>query len=310
MKRILIIRGGAIGDFILILPTLRALRERFPDAALELLAHPEIAALAVDRFYATAVRSIDSAALSSFFSLGTDLDARLSQYLLTFDLVVSYIPDADGLFATNLRRAGVRQLLVGPAKIDHGEPAAQQLFRPLEQIGLTLEHSTAHIFLSERDRHFGSEFLRDAPGGVVALHPGSGGARKCWPLPNWIALAKHLLATTDRQLVVVGGEADDRQLAACQSALAGDRVLFAVNLSLPQLAAVLATHIFVGHDSGISHLAAAVDAKCLLLFGPTDPEVWAPRNERVKVIRAPGGEMKLLEFDEVRQSVDWALTDE
>ena len=63
-------------------------------------------------------------------------------------------------------------------------------------------------------------------------------------------------------------------------------VRFAKNLSLPHLAAVLEHTIFMGHDSGISHLAAAAGANCILLFGPTDPNVWAPRNENVRVLQA------------------------
>ena len=57
-------------------------------------------------------------------------------------------------------------------------------------------------------------------------------------------------------------------------------------LPLPHLAAVLEDSLFVGHDSGISHIAAAVGAQCILLFGPTDPAIWAPANENETVLRA------------------------
>jgi heptosyltransferase III len=74
---------------------------------------------------------------------------------------------------------------------------------------------------------------------------------------------------------------------------------FATNLALPHLAAVLAQCLFIGHDSGISHLAAAVEAKCLLLFGPTDPEVWAPQGKNVRVTRAPESNLSRLSPDVV-----------
>lgn len=54
------------------------------------------------------------------------------------------------------------------------------------------------------------------------------------------------------------------------------------NLPLPHLAGVLEHSIFIGHDSGISHLAAAARANCILLFGPTDPNVWAPETKTFK----------------------------
>ena len=56
---------------------------------------------------------------------------------------------------------------------------------------------------------------------------------------------------------------------------------------------------FIGHDSGISHIAAAVCARCLLLFGWTDPTIWAPRNENVTVLRAPEGKITDLDVDSV-----------
>ena len=84
-------------------------------------------------------------------------------------------------------------------------------------------------------------------------------------------------------------------------------VRFAKNLSLPHLAAVLEHTIFVGHDSGISHLAAATGANCILLFGPTDPNVWAPRNENVRVLHAQSGRLSDLDIAQVRAALTTAL---
>jgi len=63
MNRILVIRGGAIGDFILTLPTLKALREAYPEAHLEILGYKHIGMLAENRFYAQGIRSIEYGAL-------------------------------------------------------------------------------------------------------------------------------------------------------------------------------------------------------------------------------------------------------
>ena len=62
-------------------------------------------------------------------------------------------------------------------------------------------------------------------------------------------------------------------------------------------------NLFIGHDSGISHIAAAAGARCLLLFGWTDPAIWAPANEKVRVLRAPGGKMERLEIATVLSKV-------
>ena len=73
MSRILVIRGGAIGDFILTLPALELLREAFRDAHIEILGYKHIVALAERRFYANAMRSIEYGALASFFARDGEL---------------------------------------------------------------------------------------------------------------------------------------------------------------------------------------------------------------------------------------------
>src|SRR4029453_12407818 len=89
MNRILVIRGGAIGDFILTLPMLKALREGFPYAHIEILGYKHIAVLAQNRFYTQAIRSIEYGALSSFFAKKSKLPAELANYFASFDLIIS-----------------------------------------------------------------------------------------------------------------------------------------------------------------------------------------------------------------------------
>src|ERR1044071_10458447 len=110
MNRIFVIRGGAIGDFILTLPALKALREAWPHAHVEILGYKHIAALIENRFYAQAVRSIEYGPLSAFFAKNSKLAAELADYLASFDLIISYLYDPDRIFESNLRRCGVKKL--------------------------------------------------------------------------------------------------------------------------------------------------------------------------------------------------------
>src|SRR6266540_3579131 len=215
MNRILVIRGGAIGDFILTLPALKALREAYPDAHIEILGYKHIAALAENRFYAQVVRSIEYGLLSGFFATNSELSAELAGYFANFDLIISYLYDPDCIFENNLRRCGVENLLCGPAKIvETGGHAARQLSRP-----------------------------------IIAIHPGSGSKEKNWPPENWIELfssngqfsgAKDEPGYMGKQLslVVVSGEADQAQTAKLENDWKDRDVRFAKNLPLPQLAAV------------------------------------------------------------------------
>lgn len=305
MKRILVIRGGAIGDFILTLPTLRALREAYPAAHLEVLGYKHIAVLAENSRYAQTVRSIEYAPLARFFARGAELPADLADYFAGFDLILSYLYDPDAIFEMNLRRCGVENLLRGPAKIDNAEHAAAQLARPVDELGIRSLDFAPTVSPSMQDRQFARDFLHDLPAPIVALHPGSGSERKNWPLPNWIELGDALLGPqqSDASLLIISGEADEAQTRKLESTWKIPRVRFSHNLPLPQLAALLEQTVFVGHDSGISHLAAATGARCILLFGPTDPKIWAPRNANVRVIRSETRAMEDVDLAEVIHAV-------
>jgi heptosyltransferase-2 len=298
MNRILIIRGGAIGDFILTLPAIKLLRDRFPRAHIEILGHAHITALAEKRFYADATRSIESGPLASFCAKGAALPTELAGYFHGFDLIVSYLFDPDGIFETNLKRCRIRSFVAGPAKLSGGEHAALQLARPLEQIGLHLDNQAATIYPAEEDREFARSFLGGATKPVLALHPGSGSETKNWPIVRWQELGEHLFSAS-YTVLVVAGEADEDRVRLLASVWKGKPVQFVKHLPLPQLAGLLESAFFLGHDSGISHIAAAVGARCILLFGPTDSAIWAPANESVTVLQAPAGDLRLLSVDQV-----------
>lgn len=286
---ILAIRGGAIGDFILTLPALRLLREAFPHCHLEVLGYRHIAALALHggpepgTTYADATRSIEYGPLAGFFARNGNLSPELCEYFASFQQIVSWLFDPDGIFETNVKRAGVKNYLSAYTPITDENHASLQLARGLESMALFLDdpaaklipttesHQTAEAWLS-------SSAIQNSP--FTALHPGSGSPRKNWPLEKWRALAGEIKDS----LLIIGGEADTASL----DSLAPHATLIARDLPLPTLAALLkrCTRYF-GHDTGISHLAAAVGAKCTLLFGPTDPAVWAPQGPHVKILHTP-----------------------
>ena len=302
MNRILVIRGGAIGDFILTLPAIKLLRDRFPGAHIEILGHKHIVALAERRFYADAVRSIEEGPLAGYFAKDAALPAELTSYFSSFDLIVSYLFDPDGIFQGNLTRCRIKRFVAGPPKLSGHEHAAAQLARPLEQIGLYLQDSAATIYPTEEDREFARNFLGDAREPVVALHPGSGSKTKNWPIESWQELGEHLFSAK-RNVLVIAGEADEERMRLLETAWKNKPVRFAKHLPLPHLSALLEDSLFVGHDSGVSHLAAAVGARSILLFGPTNPDVWAPSNRNVTVLRAPEGDLRLLGVGRVIEAI-------
>jgi heptosyltransferase-3 len=265
---------------------------------LEILGLKQIAVLAEKRFYADAIRSLDDPQLARFFAANADLPAEFTAYFAMFDLIVSYLSDSGKIFETNVKRCSSATFIAGPATLANSEHAAFQLARPLEALGLCLEEPAARIYPSEADRAAVRRFRGDGPSSFIVLHPGSGSESKNWPVQNWIKLGDDLVAK-GRRLLIVAGEADTGRTLKLKSAWSGQPTRFVENPPLPQLAALLENTTFIGHDSGISHIAAAVGARCVLLFGPTDPAIWAPANQNVTVLQAPEGKIELLAIETV-----------
>ena len=104
------------------------------------------------------------------------------------------------------------------------------------------------------------------------------------------------------EFVIISGEAEERSIGDCLALLDKAKINYShlEHLNLPTLASALQQcNLFLGHDSGISHLAAACGVPSVLLFGPTDPKIWAPQNPGVKTIVAAEGDLSRIEADEV-----------
>jgi ADP-heptose:LPS heptosyltransferase len=133
------------------------------------------------------------------------------------------------------------------------------------------------------------------PGRGLAIHPGSGGRAKRWPLARFLALARAAPSSLGRAPLFLLGpvEADaDPGLAAAVAAAGFPSVL---EPPLPLLAALAAeAGLFLGNDGGPAHLAAAAGAPTLALFGPSSAAVWAPRGPRAETLRAPRGDLGAL----------------
>lgn len=297
--RILVIRGGAIGDFILTMPAIRLLRESFPEAQIEILGYPAITALARDVYHADATHSIEYGPLAGFFSRRPALEPELAAFFANFHQIVSYLYDPDRIFETNLRRTGVKNLLSGPGKLTDEIHAVHQLARPLERLALFLEDPCAHFFPTVQDEAAAAVFLRRTNRPFVAIHPGSGSSRKNWPLERWSELIPQI-QKAGVQVLLTAGEADEVIAGSLEERFS---TVVARHLPLRTLGAILSrATLYIGNDSGISHLAAASGCRCILLFGPTDPDIWAPQNPGVTVIRSPNSEMDAIDIAHVLKS--------
>ena len=155
--RILIIRGGAIGDFILTLPVFAALRSQFPSAKLHLLGYSHVGQLALAGGLIDEMRAIESRALAGFFARRGTLDPEWQEYFASFAVIISYLYDPDEFFQANVTRGAKTQFIVGPHRPDDAAKihATDVLLKPLERLA---------IFGAER----APKLSLHAPGAVVA----------------------------------------------------------------------------------------------------------------------------------------------
>jgi heptosyltransferase III len=293
MPRILVIRGGAIGDFILTLPAIRLLRDHIPNAQIEILGYKPIIELAVAAGIADSTRSLEHASMARLFVPRADPGDALRDYLRSFNLIVSYLFDPDGILRGNMEAIGVKTFLEAPHQVVPGAGhAAEQLARPLQRLAMFLDDPAARIPVApaaprpEKPR--------------LAIHPGSGSMKKNWPAGNWARLGVELSAAFPQfEMVLVTGEAEAERGITREMLDAWRGVPFVHwnELPLTELAARLTSCAgFVGHDSGISHLAAACGLTCLLFFGPTDPATWAPRGAGVRVFVEASQDLQQLSY--------------
>lgn len=295
--RILVLRGGAVGDFIVTLPVLQALRARWPDAYIELIGYPHVARLARRAGLINHLRSLDEAGIARYFAWNAALDDREQQYLASFDIVLNFLHDPDGTLNDNLKRCGVHVLISASPMVGEGH-AVDHFIRPLESLAIYESPRQPELEIPP-----GEETSRLAlPQPWIAIHPGSGGRNKCWPTERFIDLAERIRSAGRHYPVFVSSDVDTEYFPQLDRLLSPYPRLH--NIELTSLAAVLSTtSLFIGNDSGIAHLSAALGRPTVALFGPTNPETWAPRGPRVSIIRAVDRRMESIPVSDVWEKV-------
>lgn len=282
--RVLVARAGALGDLVLLGPALWDLRAAgwlVEFLAPARLAGPLVASGLVDGVLD--VESVDLAQLLTgqppaawerrlaacqaavVFSRSQELGQALGQRL---PRVLTRAPQPpQGTHAAEWYRSALAPL--GPTRV---EPLPPWPTAPLAP-------ATAQLL----DRLGGP--------GFVSAHPGSGSPSKNWAAGRFASVARNL--ASGRPWLHVRGPAE----AAHRTP---EGALPAHDLPLDQLASLLAqAGLHLGNDAGVSHLAAAVGAPTLCLFGLTLASTWAPAGPRVQVVLAPEGNLARLDVETV-----------
>jgi len=269
----LAIHPGALGDVLLAVPALRALRASADTLALA--AQPRIAALLVALGEADAAHDFDALRLDALFA--GEGGARLP----AAERVVCWFGARDPEFARRLAAlapgaivapsvAGQRDVWEHLLATVGGDGAARRDAVSVSDALVAQGHAAL--------RAAGVEGVRR----VIVVHPGAGSPAKCWPAAAFAAALGPLAARRDVEIIVHEGPADAAAAAALRAQLPSARRLR--EPALPALAGVLARcAAYAGNDSGVSHLAAAVGARAVVLAAPANL-AWRPWARQARVL--------------------------
>ncbi len=308
-QRGVILQPGAIGDCILTLPLAEFMKDSLQLGGIDILGHTEYIGILPGRTCVDSVRSMDSMNLyrmfveTSAFDL-TDGDPLINAFA-DYAWIVTFLGEPYSNFEQNLiftancsHSSEVITLSMKPPEDypNHLTDYYRQQF--VDESGLSLEPRQIEcgarlIKATEADVNKGRELLTeiqvDSSEKLVVIQPGSGGLHKCWHPDNFLAVAKELRSKGVDVVFLLGPAEQERFSNATTNDI--NRVAKCLtDLSLTQVVELLScSDGFLGNDSGITHLAAGMGVRTLVVFGPTNPSVYKPAGPAVTVF-ANGGE--------------------
>jgi ADP-heptose:LPS heptosyltransferase len=291
---ILIIRPGAIGDSLLAFPVIQALRTRYSSShpRITLIGNAAVLPLALAFGLAQEVADYGHLHWSELFSTEGIHTPELCKQLQQTDLAICWLRDSHGIVEHNLRLAGVKQVIVAPGRPPEGKRThvvdylaetvgVKQVRRdPIYRVPRAGWRGRAH-----------ESAPSDPYDRCIAIHPGSGGTQKCWPVASFAAVIE-CLWQRDYPILLLAGPSDHERLSALQLSLSSSPEQGMLNVLIDAPLVVVAEHLqqcscYLGNDSGITHLAAMLGIPTIALFGPSDPLIWRPLGPHVEVLQKP-----------------------
>lgn len=285
--RTLLHHDGALGDVLLSLPCIRFIRSS--SSLLHVAARRDAAELLKETRCADDISSSGSAFYAPLYSGAPD--DRLRDFLRGFARSYVFTVNSVSPLVSALR-SHIPPLVVITTVPPEKTPMHVSEFR-LRQLGPDAVVAKSHSMLEvprkrveEALKLLGMTGRQEGRRLIAAIHPGSGGKKKSWPIEHYFALADRLRDDGVDPLFLSGPAEDAASISAIDNFVSGRNGV--MHIRIPELAAVSALlslcALFIGNDSGISHLAAAVGCPVIALFGPTDPVLWKPLGTSVTVM--------------------------
>jgi len=288
-RTIVMIHPGGLGDVLLAVPAMGRLRTRFPNHRLVLCAEGQVARLLLACRIIDAWTSVQGRNCTDLFAGTESVTGQVQTWLENCDLAIGWTQDLDGKLNETLKAIGVREVIVR-SPFSTAIRAAHQRDRFLEAINEAPFDDEGDVLLTVTEPllHLGRACLEAAGSSIgqslVVIHPGSGSAYKC-VAPELLATVVIALQVSGATPVVLEGPADQEPVERLLQLCVNPAIVLK-GLDILTVAGVLAhARLFVGQDSGVTHMAGLMGVCTVALFGPTDPDRWAPRGAHVTVIQ-------------------------
>jgi len=269
---------------------LAAIRKHFCNARVEIIGYPSYLEIVNGRFYADATSRFDQAEFSTLFTNTPNYTELLLEKFGNADIVIPFVVDKEKVLLNNLAALGAKNIVqYDPFPSPEGNVhIIDHFLRLLDKFEIKYLDKIPKVYFNDEDTLFSDNFIKsnikNSEKVSVAIHPGSGSKQKCWPIEYFADLITWLRDEMRANVFVVSGPADYKIVERLKLKLKGS-FFIVENLALPHLAAVIKRcNLFIGNDSGITHLAAAVGVPTIAIFGPTNPVIWGPRGKMVKII--------------------------
>jgi len=306
IRTIVIIHPGGFGDLLLAVPAIRRLRSRFPRHQIVLCGHDQVSEFIYGCRLVDYWTSVQASACAGLFGGAEPSGPLLNEWLSRCDLAVVWTNDEFGRLAAALKNSGAGTVVV-QSPFSSILTALHQSDRFLETLQEPAAEDRAINPLSvpaplkDRASTVLDEYHLGLTRPLVLIHPGSGSKHKCVD-PAMLASVVQLLGTQGVVPLILEGPADQQAVGKLLSQLSNKPPVLR-GLSLSVLAGVLSRiELFLGHDSGVTHLSALLGVSTVALFGPTSPARWAPRGSNIVVVQ--GEPCRCLSWGEVSRCVE------
>jgi ADP-heptose:LPS heptosyltransferase len=280
IRRVLVIFPGALGDLMCLMPALDAISRRHPGASVELMARFELARLVAGRSVVARAHSIDAREVGAFFADETSLNPNARRFFGDFDRIYSFFASDDARFCERLAAANDAEVSFHSFR-PGGEGHVSEGY--LRAVGEGTSMLDARLEPTADDLAAARALLESKcdVSNLIVIFPGSGSPAKNWPANRFAALASTLSKLASAAVILGPAE------AAIEPIFREAGVPVLKDLELPTVAAIASiASAFVANDSGVAHLAAAVGASGVVIFGPTDPARWRPiGSARIDILR-------------------------